>query len=448
MTAPTTETIVAPLPEQNRVDAVGQRTAKQVAQNVVEAHKAGLQARRQALLVCEKLLLHADGGELMWADIFRGVRVEIPRTVSAFRKSENLLRLIIDNAVAHHTSAPLRYFVDSLPDRQARDRALIDALWMNYLAQRQNLNGLFADALYMAMPAGFCPVHAYWRDDQNDQYEPVEYGGGDQGAMMPNPQPGMIDCWLGNPFDHVFDANAKRGSIHWQSYGRILPADLVRRAFSDIPGVDKIEGSKRLPSAANFQRIAKAWSLPGLGMHGTPVMEYRRHIEADEEMLTLVCREALPGYEADWPEGRLQIVAVPGEVDLRDGRGKGGQAILLADQALPAGDFSSTLFYSHQRSEDVHGKPWIEDIDQLNVDLNIALSKRWELTDKMVEAPIVAPAGAISDDMAYIDGLALLELEPSMAGWRPRVMEWNPAALQALDNMVAFDTSGSAIMLE
>ena len=424
--------VVAPLPSSNQQDALGAASRQSTARNVLDMHMAGLVARRQRDLISEKLLLHVDGsGEWQWADVYNGQRIVIPRQVSEFRKQENALRLIVDNAVAHHTTMPLRYFADSLPDRRSRDKALVDSLFANYLAQQQDFNGLFADALYMAMPAGFCPVHAYWRDDRVNEYEPTAE------AEMQGPSPGMVDCWIGNPFDTVFNRGARRNSIHWMSYGRLLPASMVRAAFAHVPGAEKIEGSNRIPSASQFQRIARDWNLLELGLHGSSVTGYRRAVEGDDEMVVLVCREVLPGVEADWPDGRLQIVAVPGAVDLRRGQAAGGSAILLADQALPAGDFSASLFYTSHRGDDVHGKPWVEDMDETQVELNIALSKRWEFIEKMFDAPIVAPGGAISDDMADFGGYNLLEVEPSLASWRPRVMEYSTAVLQALNNEVA-----------
>jgi hypothetical protein len=434
---PDNEPLVAPLPEQNEVDAVGRRSAADIARDVVRSHRAGLAARRERDLISEKLLLHVDGsGDLQWADILFGDRVEIPRIVSEYRKTENLLRLVVDNAVAHHTTMPLRYYADSLPDRRARDRATIDTVWMNHVVNQQDLNGLFAEALYMAMAAGFCPVHAYWRDDPVHQHEPIHPGmePTPEGILQQvfNPPPGMIDCWLGSPFDTVFDRGAKRGSVHWASYGRVLPARLVRRAFAHIPEAAGLEGSTRIPSAASFQRIAREWRWEGLAAHGTPIVSYRRQTEENEELLILVCREILPGIDADYPEGRLQLVAVPGAVDLRRGE-TGSNGVLLADQPLPAGVFSWVNFYSHHRADDVHGKPWVEDIDLLQVDLNIALSKRWEVIHRMVEAPIVAPGGALTEDMADVGGYNLLEVEPSLGNWRPRVMEWPTQVLAALN---------------
>ena len=426
-------TAVAPLPERNERSRVGQRTANERARQLLQAHRAGLQSRRQHDLLAEKLILHIDGsGDFQWCEIWNGQKIVIPRLLSEYRKTENLLRLVVDNAVAHHTTMPLRYFADAQPDRRSRDKALVDALFANHVAEQQDLNGLFSDALYMAMATGNCPVHRYWRYDRVDQYEPITYGepsAQEVVRQVVEPQPGMIDCFVGNPFDTVFDRAAKRGSIHWCSYGRMLSAELVRATF---PEAEKLEGSKRLPSASIFQRIARSWNLEGLGVHGSPVIQNRQNAEEGEELLLVICRETLPGWDAGWPEGRLEIIAVPGEADLRLGQG-GGHAVLLADQPLPASDFSFSLFYSHHRGDDVLGKPWVEDIDQLQVDLNIAISKKWEYLNRGIEAPIVAPGGALDEDMLTVGQYDIMEIEPSLASWRPRAMEWPAYILQGLE---------------
>src|SRR5690606_13414348 len=130
------------------------------------------------------------------------------------------------------------------------------------------------------------------------------------------------------------------------------------------------------------------------------------------------------------------MVAIPGRVDLINGRGNAGHALGVVDQKLPGRDFSFTNFYSDQRGSDVHGKPWLEDKDQRQVDLNLAISKRWEVLNRMIEAPIVAPGGAIGDDVAELGGYNLLEVEPSLANWRPKVMEWPQGILQAIQSEV------------
>lgn len=407
------------------------RTKKTTAEQILDAHERGLESRRERDLISEKLLLHIDGsGDLQWADIFEGQSVQIPRGVSEFRKTENLLRLIVDNAVAHHTTMQLRYLSESMMDWRSRDRAIVETVWANHLAMTQDFNGLFAEAMYLAMPAGFCPVHAYWREDvSEDFYEPGVYG---EGGYFPDG--GMIDCFVGNPWATVFDTAARRGSFRWISYERWLPADLVREHFSHLPGVAEIEGTTRLPSSAEFQMIARSWGHTGTAMHGSPVLQTRR--DTSEEMLSVICREIAPGVDGH-ENGLLQIIAVPGQKEPRRGRGTGGHAILLTEQELPGHDFSFTNFYSHHRGSDPHGKPWVEDVDQLQVDLNIARSKRWEAINKMLEAPIVTPGGAIGEDASELGMYNLLELEPSLATWRPKVMEWPQQIIQALDNEIA-----------
>src|SRR3990167_8742103 len=291
-------------------------------------HRQALNARRGAMLLWEKLLLHVDGsGDMQWADILYGTKVEIPRLVSEYRKSENLLRAVIDNAVAHHTTMPLRYFADRGPDRASVDAAIIDTLWINNLCYEQDFNALFAAALYLAKCTGFCPVHRYWRDDVlDDWYEPTGYGAGEKNDVIPlyaPAAPGMIDCWVGNPFDTVFDRAATRNSVRWASYARLLPAEEVRRHWSHVPGVRGLEGTTRIPSTAEFQRVARSWQMTGLGVHGSPVIDYRKD---DEELITVICRETAPGVDSDWKKGHLEIVAVPGSVDMYRGENGAGNA--------------------------------------------------------------------------------------------------------------------------
>jgi hypothetical protein len=431
------QNIMSPNAGMNEADALGVVTRRSLASSIYDAHRAALQARRSRDLISEKLFLHIDGsGDFQWADIFFGERVEIPRDISEWRKTENLLRIVVDNAVAHHTTTPLHYFVESTPDRAAREQATIDMLWANNLASEQDFNALFAEALYLAMPAGFCPVHAYWRDDvDQSHYEPVQNG--PDLTIPPDQLPaGMIDCFVGNPFGTTYNRGATRSSVQWCTYERLLSADRVREHFGHIPGVMGLEGTQRIAGASMFQRIAKDWALQGLAAHGDPTIRHRRHTEGDEELIMVLCREEAPGPHNQM-EGRLQMVALPGSVDVRGGGERSAAAVMLADQPLPGADFSWTNVYSHHRSNDVLGKPWVEDLDQAQIDLNIALSKRWEHVVKQAEAPIVTPGGAIEEDMGDFGGYGLMELDPTLGTWRPRVMEWPQAVLTALDKEVA-----------
>ncbi len=434
------EAVLSPLPEKNEADALGVVSGPSQASRIYEMHRGALQARQGRDLISEKLLLHIDGaGDLQWADIYFGERVAIPHDVSEFRKTENILRIIVDNAVAYHTTMPLRYFAESTPDRQAKEQAGIDTLWINYLAQVQDFNSLFAEAMYMAMPMGFCPVHGYWRDDvAQDWYEPIKPGADENPDPMAPPgfSTGMIDCFVGNPFGTTYNRGATRSSVQWCTYERLLSAERVREQFGHIPGMANIEGTTRIPTASLFQRIARDWMLAGLGAHGDPTIQYRRGSEDDEELLIVLCREEAPAPQNDM-QGRLEMVALPGAVDVRKGGEKSSSAVMMVDQPLPGGDWSWTNFYSHHRGGDILGKPWVEDLDQIQIDLNIALSKRWETTLKMAEAPIVTPAGAINEDMAEIGGYNMIEVEPSLGAWRPRVMEWPQQILVALSSEVA-----------
>ncbi len=123
------QNIMSPNAGMNEADGLGVVTQRSLASNIYDAHRSALQSRRSRDLISEKLFLHIDGsGDFQWADIFFGERVEIPRDVSEWRKTENLLRIVVDNAVAHHTTTPLHYFVESTPDRDAREQATIDML--------------------------------------------------------------------------------------------------------------------------------------------------------------------------------------------------------------------------------------------------------------------------------------------------------------------------------
>lgn len=436
--APAAKPIISPAPYKNEADRIGVRSRESIAKEVFEAHKHGLRARRQRDLLSEMYALHIDGSaDFQWAVVLRGSRVEIPREVSEFRKSENVLGLVVANAIAYHTTMPLRYLAEAGHDRESRDRATIDTLWANHLAQVQDFNGLFAEGLALAMAAGFCPVHNYWREDVPiDWYEPAAYGeGGAEGQNLLTGElpPGMIDCFVGNPWGQVFDTAARRGSCRWSSYERWVPMAAIKEQFGHVPGVKGIQGTTKMPSSVEIQQIAREWMSGDVGAHGSPVIDSRQ--DKNEEMGLVICREEAPRGRTD-PFGRLRIIVVPGTVDPRRGQGKGSNCVLLADQALPARDFSWTNFYSAHRGSDIHGKPWVEDLDRLQVDLNIALSKRWEVIQRQIEAPIVAPGGAISDDMTDVGAYQILEVEGGLAGWRPHVMEWSQSTLPSLENYI------------
>ena len=431
------EVTVAPALEQNELSQGNRVTNDATAKEILDLHLGGLEVRRQHDLLSEKLLLHIDaGGDLQYAEIYDNTRIVIPPNVAEYKRTDNLLRSVVDNAVAHHTASPFKFFAESPPDREAREKALMDSLWINYVSWQQDLNGQSADAMYTAMASGFCPLHAYWSESTADQHEPINHAAVDlegQLNQLQNPQPGRLDIWLGNPFDTVFDNAAKRGSIHWGSYGRVLPAKPVKRVFGHMPGVDGLQGTTTVPTASQWQRIAAKWNLDGIGRHGNPIITNAGN--NSEELLTVICREVQPGYETSWPRGRLQIIAVPELTDQKRSL-RSAKAILLYDGDLPGGDFSFENFYSHHRGDDVHGKPWIEDMDVNQSDLDIALSERWEYIQKMKNTPMVAPGGMISEDVLNLNGYDILEIEPTAGSFTPRVPQWPSDVLTALEREI------------
>jgi len=431
--------VVAPVLEQNQLSDAQRVTNDSTAKEIMEMHLAGLEARRRRDLLSEKLLLHVDGsGDLQFAELYDSTKLVIPDFISPYKKSENLLRLIVDNAVAHHTSTPFKFHADSRQDRRSREKALMDSLWINSIAWTQDLNGKAADALYMSMSTGFCPIHTYWCENSYTQHEPINHAATDgpmaQIEHLLDGKAGHVEIWVGNPFDTVFNNGSKRGSVHWCSYGRVLPAQAVRDTFGHMPGVMELQGTDRVPSASQWQRIASKWNLDGIGRHGSAVVGDTHRSRQPEELMTIVCREVAPGFETAWPRGRLQIIAVP---EVTTERSRMRNPVLLYDNELPGGDFSFENIYSHQRSDDVLGKPWIEDLDSNQVDLNIALSEYWEYLQKMKNTPMIAPGGALPSDMLNLNGYDIIEVDPSLGGFTPRVPQWPAEVLTGLEKTIA-----------
>lgn len=430
--------VLLPNASTNQVDGLGAISRQSEARRIVEDHMRALRARRQIELIWEKLLLHVDGtGDFQWADILDGTRVDIPRFISEYRKTENLLRPIVENAVSQHTASPIRYAVEAPPDLNARERAIMDTVFANHLADTQDWNTLFADVLFMAYVAGFCTAHAYWRDTAlEDWYEPLAPDSDEMIRRTAPVGPGMVDCFMGNPFGHVFNEGAKRDSWEWASYERVVSAERVRQQFGHLAEARALEGSTRIPSAAEFERIVRSWNMTGVGRHGFPMMQEGGGSKG-EELITLVCRELGPDLDPRFPDGRLQLVAVPGDTDLRRGHARAQNAVMLADMPLPGREFSFTVFHTGRRGDSIYVKPWVEDLDQIQVDLNIALSKQWEAIVKQLEAPIVTPGGAIAQDMTDVDGYSIMEVDGMLgSSFRPRVMEWPQVLFQTINTVI------------
>lgn len=396
-----------PSPATNQADALDKSELERVARSVLESHRRGLSSRRDQIVTHEKYLIHLDGeGDGQWADVYQGNRVEIPMLFPGeIRVTENLERPIVDNAVAYHTTMPFRFLADTKPSRESRQRAMIDQALVNHMAAKQNWNRVFAEAMYFAMVAGHCPVHGFWRDDPTaDSYEPI----GMPGVFL---QRGIIDCYVGDPFATVYNPGARRNSVHWASYDRTLPLSVVQAAFQEAPGIEGLKGSKRTASASRFQRILTNWRLQGLSVHGSAALSNSRDIE---ELVSVVTREVAPGIDPDYPEGRITLIAVNGaaSVDASEGSGSGSSAVLLFDGPLPAKRFSFVRVYSANRFDDVYGKPFIGDIDDLQVQLNRGLSKRAEYLERATRPPMVTGGPIVEDTAQWVpDGR--IETDPA-----------------------------------
>lgn len=396
------------------------RSGAELARRVAESHRQALSSRRTVDLTAERNILWIDGeGDLQWADIYEGQRVAIPRMLSEYRDTNNLLRPIVDNAVAYHCTKPLHFHVESRRDSAAKQQAIVDAAVINYIFNTQWANAILAQAMYLSMGTGFCPVHATWRDDlEFDPYEPL-YLKPEDYAGMSMPRKGLIDLWVGNPFDTTYNEGAKRGSYHTFRYGRVLPADQVRKHFNVA-----VEGTDRLPSASTFQRvIQRGWnSLWGLNQHGTAALSGGR---SGEELIAIICEEVAPGVEQEWPDGRLTCIALPKAADTRrEGTtGGSGAAVHLSTTPLPSRRFSAVPFYSSHRFGDVHGAPWVTPLIPLQGQLNQAISAEREYIARMKDAPTIY-SGTLDDEHAEYGGYTLLGVQAGGgASFTPKVME-------------------------
>jgi len=415
MENPTSGPFMAPgLPgaDPNQVDAVGHNSADSQAVEIRDFHQRGLRARKHRDLTAEKYLLHVDGeGGAQWYDLYYGQRLKIPTSLSgAPRIQNNQLRPIVDNYVSHLATQPYRFVVETRQDRESRESAVIDQALINHQTRVQRWNTLWAEAKYMAACTGFCPVHAAWRDDQSgDPYEAVLAVGSD-GIPMIGPQPGSIDSWVGNPFDHVLDSGARRGSIHRQSYGRVLPADMVRQAF----GRPDLEGNDRLPSAATFQRVGQKWTQAAGMVHGSSLLTLG---QGHNELIGLIYDEILPGVDTRYPAGRLSIIALQGLAGTtrEEARGGIGTPLLLWDGPLPGNALSSVMVYSHQRADDPLGKPFVGDIDDDQVQLNQLESMVNEYLRRASKPPL-ASTGRVNVETINYKGDTVLEVEPLAGG--------------------------------
>lgn len=365
--------------------------ADALARRIVEDHRKGKAAAFGRMLTAQKYAFHIHGeGDAQWADIVGGRQVQIPkRRDGALRHQDNILRPMVDYWVSYFCGQTFRTVAQHRADRRSRDFARIDTIVANQHIDEQQLNLRTMAAMYMASFNGFGILHSQWRNDV------IQTGSETQGSYAKSvAYPGFTDVFEGNPFDTIFAPSATRHSIPWISYGRTLPASLVRQAFADVPDIEKVEGSDREPSTNWFQRMIREWTwLWGgtAGAHGTSTLTGSG---GSEENIALICREVMPGQYAEFPQGMLAIVGLRGASDT-DSRGgqSAGNPILLHVGPLPGGVLSATLFHALVAGDDVRSKAYVADLDDDQVRLNQAITMYAAILSQYAYPQLFVPQG-------------------------------------------------------
>jgi hypothetical protein len=390
--------------------SVSPQELDKLARSVVDAHRKGKELRRLRDLTAEKYLIHIDGeGNGQYYDIIGGSRVAmVPNLDGGPRAQSNLLRPIVDDFVSYNTSIPYQVIAEPSADRASRDRAKIDTVWANNLIQTQRLNELVAEALYIASAYGHCPIHAQWRQDS-----PLDLWDGGPSAQI---VPGRIDLQVGDPWGTVYAPNATRRSLPWASYERVYPIEVVLDAFPQVAGIEKLRGRKDLPSSSRFQRIARRWAQNSGNTFGTAAINQGA---TQDESVALIFRELAPGLSREWPRGRLTIIALSGVAEPENGMW--GEPMFLHTGPLPGGRFSFSRFYSIDRYDDVLGKAFVSDLDDLQVRRNQLESRLVIGAHRASAPPLGTGPNSIDDDTAAWEDDAILE---SLNGVMPQFLRY------------------------
>lgn len=381
----------------------GTPEGQEYARKVLRRHRQGKARKAERDLTAEKYLVHVDGeNDGQYAEIVEGQAVIVPpRLGTTIRIQRNLLRPVVDNFVSHFTGNPIRVVAEVPPGRKARDKARVTTLLANHIVQHQELNAVLAEAMYVAAVYGHCPVHANWRlDFKADPYLPPGLP-----PESPGIRPGFVEVWAGDPWSTVYNRGATRNSLHSLSYERTLPLDQVRGSFGHVPGVEKLRGANDLPSASRFQRIVRNWQYLNQFRRASAIMQQSGASDDDEKLIALVAEEQAPGLDPNHPDGRLTVIAVSGRAET-DHRGSGGatsgsEAVLLHDGPLPAGKFSLVRFYALHRYDDVLGKPYVSDLDDLQVEYNQVVTLREMRLAKYADPRLMAKSGSVEEDTLY-----------------------------------------------
>lgn len=383
---------------------------EQEARDLHDAYTRARDAKRFRDLTAEKYLLHIDGeGDGQWMDILFGSRIGLVGPPDGLRLQQNLLRPLVDQWVAYHTSQKFQVAAKARGDRESRDRARLDTIFANDLIEKQRINQVFREALNLAAAYGSCPIHVMWRQDtEKDDFQPT-YSQDQAGKGYP-------DVFCGDPWGMIYNPGANVSSLQWAMYDRVLPLQNVKDAFAAVPGIEDLKGSKDLPSASRMQRILYKWGGIGTNVHGTAGIQRN---EGSGELVSLICKETAPGVDREHPRGRLQIMAISGSADADPELSQTGRPIMLHDGPLPGGRFSFVRLFSGFRADDEYGKPYVADLDDLQIQLNQLVTHQVEYLRRFARPPFQALAGSLIDDTVTTEDDGIIELTQDANGFQP-----------------------------
>lgn len=346
------------------------------------------------------LLVHLDGtGEGQWAVLLEGASyISIPWAFGSRARTQiNLLQPITANMIKHHTAIPYRAVVELSGPRKKRRKLKAAQAYGNHVIADQRLNSVIAEALWMGAPYGHCPVHFQWRTDiSHDPYQPLYLQGDEAAEYSQKMRKGFVDAYCGDPWNTVYNEGATRNSVHRMCYARSVPLKLLQAAYPNVPGIMALKGRTDLPSVSRFQQAGRrAMMQAGTGKTGSHVLDGGR--SGGEEIVVILCDELAPGIDPQWPTGRLSVVALDGVATVDD-NATTKMPLHLHTGALPAGRFSAIRIYPTDSFDDVHGRPWLANLDDLQRDLNQLATLQRERIRRFARTQLLAQTNSLEDD--------------------------------------------------
>lgn len=397
--------------------------ARARAQAVWERHRKGREAKSERDLNADLCLAYLDGqNQGQWLDIQYGQIVRVPQDEGSIRVQDNLLAMVVSNAVAYHTSARIRVLARPRSDSRSRKRSQVDTLLVNDALRRNQYEQLLACVLGIGGATyGVGLIHAFWRDDQSaPEFDPYAVAAeGEQGGYGPKVRRGFVDLVVGDPWSTVFDKGSTRHCVHRVSYERTVPLSLAQQAFADVPGARDLKGSERLASASRLQRslrLSRTWATGG------PSRLLTEGAGDGDELVALIFEETAPGVDPEWAKGRLTVAALSGSASGDPREGQAGEPVLLFEGPLPGGVLSVERFYlcPPEMTDDVYGRPWIEPLLENQQTYNMMWVRVMNYIAKLSDPLLVAQANMIDkDDLSMRGGLHSTRLLEYMAGQSP-----------------------------